>query len=107
MIPPFDRQSFLQSIAEGRIEWRKHVLVRLLERGITQAKVLECVSSGACIQTYSDDTPFPSALFFAMVEGEPFHVVASFDEIMKKVYIITAYKPSSDIFEPDFITRKK
>ncbi|MCU0427578.1 MAG: hypothetical protein MUF71_18345 [Candidatus Kapabacteria bacterium] len=28
-------------------------------------------------------------------------------EATKKAYIITAYQPSLEIFEPDFITRKK
>lgn len=107
MIFPFDHAAFVQAIVEGRVEWRKHVLVRLLERGISQARVLECACSGVCIQPYSDDMPFPSALVFAMTDNEPLHVVAAFDEEAKKAYIITAYTPSPDIFEPDFTTRKK
>ena len=35
MIFPFDHAAFVQAILEGRVEWRKHVLVRLLERGIS------------------------------------------------------------------------
>jgi Domain of unknown function (DUF4258) len=107
VIFPFDSEAFTQAIAEGRVEWRKHVLVRLLERGISQARVLECARSGTCIQSYHDDMPFPSALVFAMADNEPLHVVAAFDGEAKKAYIITAYKPSLDIFETDFITRKK
>ena len=42
-----------------------------------------------------------------MTDNEPLHVVAAFDEEAKKAYIITAYTPSLDIFEPDFTTRKK
>lgn len=104
---PFDHAAFVQAILAGQVEWRKHVLVRLLERGISQARVLECARSGACIQPYPDDSPFPSALVFAMADNEPLHVVAAFDEEAKKAYIITAYTPSPDIFEPDFTTRKK
>jgi hypothetical protein len=51
--------------------------------------------------------PLPSALVFAMVDIEPLHVVVAFDEEAKKAYIITAYKPSLDIFETGFMTRKK
>jgi hypothetical protein len=58
--------------------------MRLLERGITQARVLECVATGECIHVYPEDTPFPSALFFAFVEGKPLHVVAAFDKTEKK-----------------------
>lgn len=67
----------------------------------------ECARSGVCIQTYPDDMPFPSALIFVMADNEPLHVVVAFDEEGKKAYIITAYKPSPNIFEPDCITRKK
>jgi len=59
-----------------------------------------------CIHVYPEDTPFPSALFFAFVEGKPLHVVAAFDKTEKKVYIITAYEPSLEVFESDFKTRK-
>lgn len=104
---PFDHAAFVQAIIEGRVEWRKHVLVRLLERGISQSRVLECARLGVCIQAYPDDTPFPSALVFAMADNEPLHVVAAFDKEAIKAYIITAYTPSLDIFEPDFTTRKK
>lgn len=65
------------------------------------------VSARVSSQPYPDDTPFPSALVFAIAGNEPLHVVAAFDEEAKKVYIITAYTPSSDIFESDFTTRKK
>jgi hypothetical protein len=104
--PPFDSTAFIEAITSGQVSWRKHVLKRLLERGITQASVLECACTGECIQSYPEDTPFPSALFFAFADERPLHVVAAFDEIGKKAYIITAYEPSLDIFEPDFKSRK-
>jgi hypothetical protein len=107
MNPPFDRAACTAAIANGAIIWRKHVVMRLLERGIPQDSVLGCVRNGACIQMYPEDTPFPGALFFAVIENTPLHVVASFDETSQTVYIITAYQPSLEIFEADFTTRKK
>jgi hypothetical protein len=107
MIPPFERNDFNNAVAKGQIVWRKHVLVRLLERSIAQSAVLECACFGECIQAYFDDTPLPSALFLAFVNNEPLHTVVSFDNAEQKAYIITAYKPSLDIFEPDWKTRKK
>jgi hypothetical protein len=38
---------------------------------------------------------------------KPLHVVASYDEVNKEAFIITAYEPSLDVFEPDYRTRKK
>lgn len=40
-------------------------------------QVLEVIERGLCIRNYPDDIPWPSALFFAMVNGRPLHVVAS------------------------------
>ncbi len=37
----------------------------------------------------------------------PLHVVAALDERIPKVFIITAYEPDLEHFEPDFKTRRK
>ncbi len=58
-------------------------------------------------EDYPQDRPFPSCLIFKMIEGKPYHVAVSFDSEYKKAYIITAYNPSLDKFEPDFKTRRK
>ena len=50
---------------------------------------------------------FPSALFLGYNDFVPLHVVAAFDEEQGKVYVITAYEPSLEIFEPDFRTKRK
>ena len=57
-----------------------HVFARLLERGISQACVMDCACAGA----YPDDMPLPSALVFTMVDNEPLHVMVAFDEEAKK-----------------------
>jgi hypothetical protein len=42
-----------------------------------------------------------------MIENKPFHAVVSLDAHNQKTYIITAYEPTLDKFEPDFKTRRK
>lgn len=37
----------------------------------------------------------------------PLHVVAACDETNGQVFIITAYEPSLEIFEPDYRTKRK
>ncbi|MBU1299319.1 MAG: DUF4258 domain-containing protein [Bacteroidetes bacterium] len=81
-----------------RIEWRKHVLQRLAERGIKQKDILDVLLTGTIIEEYVDDKPYPSALFLGFVKSTPIHTVAAFDEKSNYVYIITAYKPSLNIF---------
>lgn len=94
------------AIRSGRIEWRKHSLQRLAERGILQKEALEVLLSGELIENYPTDTPYPSALFLAFPAGRPLHVVAAYDESDQRVYIITAYQPALELFEADYKTRR-
>jgi hypothetical protein len=59
------------------------------------------------IRDYTEDRPFPSALFLGYIGGKPLHVLAALDEINKQAFVITAYEPSLDVFESDYRTRRK
>ena len=50
--------------------------------------------------------PYPSTLFLGWVDGKPLHVVVALDAWSQWVYIITAYEPDLEHFEPDYRTRK-
>jgi hypothetical protein len=104
---PLDLAILREAVAEGRIQWRRHVLQKLAERGIQQQAVREVLLSGERIRDYMEDRPFPSALFLGYTGGKPLHVVASCDEINRQAFVITAYEPSLDVFESDYRTRKK
>lgn len=103
----FDITKLQLAVEKGRIEWRKHTLQRLAERHILQKDVLKILSLGEVIRYYSDDRPFPSVLMFEWIKDRPLHVVASYDKVDDKVYIITVYEPSLDVFEPDYKTKKQ
>jgi Domain of unknown function (DUF4258) len=96
-----------RAVIGGRVEWRKHVLQKLAERGLSQRSVLEVIETGEVIRDYSDDKPFPSALLLGYPASQPLHVVAACDEMSETAFIITAYEPSLEIFETDYRTRKK
>lgn len=103
-----DLQKRLKAVlAAGRYEWRKHALQRLTERGISQTAILDVLSSGEPIEDYPDGFPYPSALFLGWWEDRPLHAVAALDMENKWAYIITAYEPDLDHFEPDYKTRRK
>ncbi len=104
--PKLDITALRDAVKRKRIEWRKHTLQRLAERRIRQDEALDVLLSGQCIQEYSDDKPYPSALFLH-ISNKPLHVVAAFDAVNNFVYIITVYEPTSEFFEPDFKTRKE
>jgi len=76
-----DIAALRKAVRKGRIEWRKHALQRLAERGIPQKDVWEVLQSGERIEDYPDDTPYPSALFLGFVAYKPLHAVAAFDKI--------------------------
>lgn len=104
---PIDLATLHEAIAAGRIEWRKHVLQKLAERGISQQAVREVLLRGERIRDYTEDKPFPSALFLDYVSGRPLHVVAACDEVIRQAFVITAYEPSLEIFEADYRTKRK
>lgn len=84
----------------------EHARQRLVERGIFVNDIIRCIDTGEIIKQYEDDKPFPSCLILgAAVDGEYIHVVASHDS--EWIYLITAYHPDVDIWEPDFKTRKE
>jgi len=99
--------SLRKAIKKGNYEWKKHTLIRLAERNISQDSILEVILKGEVIEDYPEDQPFPSCLIFKMIENKPSHAVVSLDAQNQKVYIITAYEPTLDKFEPDFKTRRK
>jgi Domain of unknown function (DUF4258) len=53
--PLFDKTSFNQALEDGNIVWRKHVLEKMLERGIFRSEVLEVLLTGDTIQRYDED----------------------------------------------------
>jgi Domain of unknown function (DUF4258) len=79
----------------------------MAERDVLQAEIIEVVLQGELVTTYDNDKPFPSALFFKMVNQRPLHVVVAFDKESLFASIITVYEPSIEIFETDFKTKRK
>ena len=77
-----------------------------MERGISRETVKGVLLNGEIIEDYSQDSPYPSALFFGLTQGEPVHVVAGFDSESGCCFVITAYRPDLDHFELDYRTRR-
>lgn len=102
-----NREKLKEAIDNGNIEWQRHALERMMERGISRNTVMKVLLTGEVIEDYADDKPFPSALFFGWIEGMPFHVVSAVNEEKCCCYIITAYRPGSEHFEADYKTRRE
>ena len=96
-----------QAVQNRRVEWKKHVLERMWERGISRTDVLTVLSTGQIIESYGNDRPFPSYLILGYVGEHPIHVVAAYDDKSETCYIITVYRPDLQYFDADYKTRKK
>lgn len=84
----------------------EHARLRMVERGITVNYIIRCIDTGEIIEQYENDKPFPSCLILgADIDGEYIHVVVSHDS--EWIYLITAYHPDAEVWEPDFKSRKE
>lgn len=96
------------SIQQGNIEWQKHCLQRMVERGVSRQEVMDVILKGEKIEDYPKDWRLPSALFhWEGLNQRPLHVVAAFNDEMKKAFVITVYEPDLAHFESDLKTRRK
>ncbi len=101
------QEELIAAVGQRNIEWSAHALRRMLERGISRDAVLHILCNGEIIESYPDDRPFPSALLFGIFGNKALHAVVAYNPAEKKVFIISAYHPDAEHFEPDFKTRKK
>ena len=95
-----------QMIKEGRIRWTNHVIVRLLQRNITQEDIEKALLDGEIIEEYENDYPYPSCLVYGInLNNEVIHIVCGLNEI--ELWIITAYYPDNIKRKEDLKTRKE
>ncbi len=84
----------------------EHARIRLLERKIYVDDIVNAISTGEIIKQYENDKPFPSCLILGCsVDNKYIHVVASLDDDF--IYLITAYYPDTETWEPDLKTRRR
>ena len=95
------------AVRSGRIEWQRHALERMAERGILRDEVKDALLNGERIEDYPDDYPLPSALFMGRPKNRALHVVAAFNKATETAFVITAYEPSLEQFEADLRTRRE
>lgn len=94
--------------AGKRLRWTRHMLLRLIQRGISTDDVSAAVSNGEIIEEYPDDYPFPSCLILGFRSpGSAIHVVCAVNETDNELWLITAYVPGKDNWMDDLKTRKE
>lgn len=93
-------------MSDRTLVFSSHAVRRMFARRISEAEVEIAIERGTMIESYLDDTPFPSYLVLCAIDGRPIHVVYSIDESTNTFYIITTYNPDSEIWQNNFRTRK-
>ncbi len=90
-----------------RLQFTNHALQRMFERTIDFQDIQNVVSQGEVIETYPDDTPFPTRLLLGWVSGKPIHVVAADNAKEQVTVIITVYEPDSERWESPYYRRRR
>ena len=91
----------------AQVLFSRHALERMFQRAIPTEAITTLLAEGEVIAQYPDDQPYPSQLIFGRFQGEPIHAVVAHDSAANFCQIVTVYRPSSDVWNADFKTRKK
>ena len=70
------------------------------------AEVVAVLQADDAIETYPDDTPFPSRLLLGTANGRPLHIVAASDVVADVTYVVTTYEPDPAEWSADFRRRR-
>jgi len=96
-----------KAVKKGFIEWQRHAVERMLERGISRETVRDALLKGELIEDYPDNKPYHSALILGWDNALPIHVVVALDILTGWCFIITVYIPDLKHFKSDYKTRRQ
>lgn len=95
-----------QRCASRKMQWTNHMMLRIMERGISLADVSCVLLTGEIIEVYPSDYPYPSCLVWGHGENQScIHVVCGVGP--EDLHLITAYHPDLARWENEGKTRKE
>ena len=89
-----------------KLIYRQHAIKRMHERCLTEEEIEYAIENGAIIESYPNDTPYPSFLILGYAGTKAIHVVYADDEEDSTRIIITVYEPDQKIWCQDLATRR-
>ena len=89
-----------------KLVFRVHAIQRMFRRHIEVEDVRYVLETGEVIETYPEDTPYPSHLVLGWCGSRPIHVVVADNSDTQETIIITVYEPDPAHWEPGFRRRK-
>jgi hypothetical protein len=84
-----------------KLIYRKHAIMRMFERGISDEDIREILSAGETIAHYPDDRPYPSQLLLGWIDNKPTHILTAETDNGETI-IVTAYHPEPTLWEDNF-----
>jgi|WetSurMetagenome_2_1015567.scaffolds.fasta_scaffold1711201_1 hypothetical protein len=91
-----------------RIAFKKHGLIRLQQRNLVVDDIKMALTKGELVETYEGNNPLPAFLILGYTNKDrPIHIVVALDEAQEMLWIITAYEPDLEEWEPSFRVRRK
>ena len=90
----------------SRFVYRVHALQRMFEREIERSVVESVIQSGTTIESYPEDTPYPSRLVLGWDRDRPIHVVVADNLPDEETVVITVYQPDPMRWDASFSRRQ-
>ncbi|HEY3127912.1 MAG TPA: DUF4258 domain-containing protein [Acidobacteriota bacterium] len=90
----------------GRLVFRQHAVERMFQRHIAVDDVRKALATSEVIESYPEDTPYPSRLVLGWSGSRPPHIVAAENTQEQETVVITVYEPDRKEWEQGFKRRK-
>ena len=90
-----------------KLIFRDHAVRRMREWRVSDDEVLHVLTTGEVVESYPNDTPYPSRLVLGWCSGRPIHVVAADNPETQETIIVTVYEPDPRRWDPSFRIRRQ
>jgi hypothetical protein len=95
-------------LKQGNVNFKKHALIRIIERKISIQEVEEALLNCDVIESYIEDKPLPGYLVIGFTKNKrPLHIMVALDKIERYIWIITVYEPDKTKWSNQMTKRKK
>jgi len=93
--------------SNGKIRFKKHALIRVVERNIKIKEIEEALKTSRIIESYPEDKPLESHLLLGTTkEARQLHIVVALDKNSEYIWIVTAYDPDKAMWNRTLTKRK-
>ncbi len=94
-------------MSHPKFVFRVHAIRRMFQRKISVADVRHVLEAGEVIESYPDDTPYPSRVLLGWSGARPLHVVVADNAKSDEVIVVTVYEPDPVFWEKTFRRRRE